>query len=290
MLILLSICFIAALSAPWVYRICPKYTGAKLVAAPLAMFVWLLKKLSDVMHGHPVEQQFSWVKSLGLELAFYLDGLSLLFSLLISGIGILIILYTQGYFKGHPQQGRFLMYIMAFMASMLGVVLADHLLLVFIFWELTSFTSYLLIGFNHESAAARNAALQAMLVTVLGGLFLLAGIILMAGAADTWRLSELIQRGDLLVAHKNYLPILILVCIGAFTKSAQFPFHFWLPHAMAAPTPVSAYLHSATMVKAGVFLLARLFPALSYSAEWSWLVGGAGLITLMLGAYTALLK
>ncbi len=252
------------------------------------MFVWLLKQLPEVMHGHPVEQHFSWVKKLGLEVAFRLDGLSLLFALLISGIGILILLYTQGYFKGHPQQGRFLMYIIAFMASMLGVVLADHLLLVFIFWELTSFTSYLLIGFNHESADARNAALQAMLVTVLGGLFLLAGMILMAGAADTWRLSELIQRGDVLVAHQNYLPILILVCIGAFTKSAQFPFHFWLPNAMQAPTPASAYLHSSTMVKAGVYLLARLHPALGGTEEWGAILTTIGAATFLIAAVMAL--
>jgi multicomponent Na+:H+ antiporter subunit A len=240
------------------------------------------------MHGHPVEQNIQWVESLDLELAFRLDGLSLLFSLLISGIGALILLYTQGYFKGHPQQGRFQMYITAFMASMLGVVLADHLLLVFIFWELTSFTSYLLIGFNHESDDARAAALQAMLVTVLGGLFLLAGIILMANAVGTWRLSELMQQGDLLAAHEHYLPILILVCIGAFTKSAQFPFHFWLPNAMQAPTPASAYLHSSTMVKAGVYLLARLHPVLGGTEEWAGILTTVGGATFLVGAIMAL--
>ena len=180
MLMLIAACFLAALAAPWLHRWCPKYTGALILAAPLAVFVWLLKHLSGVAHGHPVAQSIPWVKGLGLELAFRLDGLSMLFALLISGIGMLILLYAQGYFKGDPQQGRFLMYITAFMASMLGVVLADHLLLLFIFWELTSFTSYLLIGYNHENAAARTAALQALLVTVLGGLFLLGGIILMA--------------------------------------------------------------------------------------------------------------
>ncbi|MDF7801780.1 proton-conducting transporter membrane subunit [Pontiellaceae bacterium B1224] len=288
MLTLLSIIFIAALLAPFVHRLCPKYTGAILVTAPIAMVIWLLKKIPEVGHGHPVTESFQWVEKLDLELAFHLDGLSLLFALLISGIGSLIVLYTQGYFKGHPQQGRFMMYIIAFMASMLGVVLADHLLLVFIFWELTSFTSYLLIGFNHNSPDARNAALQAMLVTVLGGLFLMAGIIMLAGAADTWRLSEIIQRGDVLLAHKNYLPILILVCIGAFTKSAQFPFHFWLPNAMQAPTPASAYLHSSTMVKAGVYLLARLHPALGSSEEWTLILTTIGTITFLLGAIMAL--
>lgn len=252
------------------------------------MFVWLVKQIPEIMHGHPVEQTCIWVEKIGLELAFRLDGLSLLFALLISGIGMLILLYTQGYFKGHPQQGRFLMYITAFMASMLGVVFADNLLLIFIFWELTSFTSYLLIGFNHESEDARKAALQAMLVTVLGGLFLLGGLILMADAAGTWRLSELIQRGSELVAHKNYLPILILVCIGAFTKSAQFPFHFWLPNAMQAPTPASAYLHSSTMVKAGVYLLARLSPALGGTEEWMLILTTIGATTFLVGAVMAL--
>jgi multicomponent Na+:H+ antiporter subunit A len=259
-----------------------------LAFAPLAMLVWLLNQLPEIMHGHAIEQSFQWVESLGLELSFRLDGLSFLFALLISGIGVLILLYTQGYFKGHPQQGRFLMYIIAFMASMLGVVLADNLLLIFIFWELTSFTSYLLIGFNHESESARKAALQAMLVTVLGGLFLLGGLILMADAAGTWRLSELLQRGPELLEHKHYLPILILVCVGAFTKSAQFPFHFWLPNAMQAPTPASAYLHSSTMVKAGVYLLARLHPALGGSEEWTIILTTIGTATFLTGALMAL--
>ncbi len=285
---LLIICFGAALLAPWIHRRVPKHAGSLLALAPAAVFIWLMRQLPDVMHGHPVEQSFQWVEDLGLEFALRLDGLSLLFALLIIGIGTLILLYTQGYFKGHPQQGRFLMYIIAFMASMLGVVLADHLLIVFIFWELTSFTSYLLIGFNHEDKAARDAALQAMLVTVLGGLFLLAGMILMAQAADTWRLSEIVQRGAELRAHQHYLPILILVCIGAFTKSAQFPFHFWLPNAMQAPTPASAYLHSSTMVKAGVYLLARLHPALGGTGEWSAILTTIGAITFLTGAIMAI--
>jgi multicomponent Na+:H+ antiporter subunit A len=258
-----------------------------LALVPIAVFAWLFRQLPLVAHGHPVEQSLDWVEGLGLEFALRLDGLSLLFALLISGIGALIIFYTQGYFKGHPQQGRFLMFIIAFMASMLGVVLANHLLVLFIFWELTSFTSYLLIGFNHEDEAARAAALQAMLVTVLGGLFLLAGMILMAQAAGTWQLSELIERGAELRAHPRYLPILILVCIGAFTKSAQFPFHFWLPNAMQAPTPASAYLHSSTMVKAGVYLLARLHPALGGTGEWGAILTTVGGITFLGGALMA---
>ncbi len=288
MLFLISICFLAALAAPWIYRLAPRHTGLILLPAPLAMLVWLVGKMPGIAHGHPVLQSRSWVEGLGLEAAFRLDGLSLLFALLISGIGALIVLYTQGYFKGHPQQGRFMMYIIGFMASMLGVVLADNLLLVFIFWELTSFTSYLLIGFNHESEAARTAALQAMLVTVLGGLFLLAGFILMAQATGTWQLSELLRHGDELRSHAYYFPILTLVCIGAFTKSAQFPFHFWLPNAMQAPTPASAYLHSSTMVKAGVYLLARLHPALGGTEEWGTILTVVGATTFLVGAIMAL--
>lgn len=288
MLSLISICFLAALLAPWVYRAVPKNTGILLALAPGSCFVWLLIQAPEIIHGHAMEQSFHWVEGLRLEAAFRLDGLSLLFAFLICGIGALIILYAQGYFKGHPQQGRFMMYIIAFMASMLGVVLADHLLLVFIFWELTSFTSYLLIGFNHEREEARKAALQAMLITVLGGLFLLAGLILMAQAAGTWRLSELMHCGAELQAHAHYLPILILICIGAFTKSAQFPFHFWLPNAMQAPTPVSAYLHSSTMVKAGIYLLARLHPTLGGTEEWTAILTTIGATTFLLGAIMAL--
>lgn len=288
MLILLTICFVAAILAPGLHRLCPKYSGSLLAAVPLAFFAWLLKQLPDVMHGHAVEQGMPWVRGLGLELSFRLDGLSLLFALLVSGIGAVVLVYTQGYFKGHPQQGRFLMYMVAFMASMLGVVLADHLLIVFVFWELTSFTSYLLIGFNHESEDARKAALQAMLVTVLGGLFLLAGSILMADAAGSWRISGILQRGDELRGHGHYLPILGLICIGAFTKSAQFPFHFWLPNAMQAPTPASTYLHSSTMVKAGVYLLARLHPALGGTAEWTMILTTIGATTFLVGAIVAL--
>ncbi len=288
MLFLISICFVAALIAPWVHRVLPRHTGMALLPAPLAMLVWLVRQIPGIAHGDPVQQSFTWVEGLGLDAAFRLDGLSLLFALLISGIGALIVLYTQGYFKGHPQQGRFMMYIIAFMASMLGVVLADNILLVFIFWELTSFTSYLLIGFNHESEEARAAALQAMLVTVLGGLFLLVGFILMAQAAGTWQLSELLQRGSELRAHAYYLPILLLVCIGAFTKSAQFPFHFWLPNAMQAPTPASAYLHSSTMVKAGVYLLARMQPALGGTEEWGAILTVVGTATFLVGAIIAI--
>ena len=228
--------------APILHRRFPRVSGVLLAFIPFMIFVGVL---SGTITGSLGD---------GAPSLLYLDGLSRLFVLLISGIGTLILLYTHGYLKGDPLQGRFMLYMMAFMGSMLGLAMSNHLLLLFIFWELTSFTSYLLIGYNHESQAARDAALQAMLVTVSGGLALMAGIILMTDAAGTWYLSELVHCGELLRAHEQYIPILVLVALGAFTKSAQFPFHFWLPGAMQAPTPASAYLHSSTMVKAGVYL------------------------------------
>ena len=224
---------------------------------------------------------------LGIELGFRMDGLALLFMLMICGIGTLIVLYTHGYLHDHPQQHRFVLYTLMFMASMTGVVLADNMLLLFIFWELTSFTSYLLIGFNHHEESARKAALQALLVTGVGGLFLLAGFILLAQAAGSYSLAEILAQGSAITSHPHYPVILGLVLIGAFTKSAQVPFHFWLPNAMQAPTPASAYLHSSTMVKAGVYLLARLQPALGGTEAWTFWVGGIGAATLLTGALMA---
>ena len=267
-------CFAGALLAPVLHRRVPSWSGVILALIPFGIFVSVLGGAIGIEAG--VEPAY-----------LRLDGFSRLFALLISGIGTLIMLYTHGYLKGDPLQGRFMLYMMAFMGSMLGVVLSNHLLLLFIFWELTSFTSYLLIGYNHTSQAARDAALQAMLVTVSGGLALMAGVILLTGAAGTWYLSELLAgKGDL-TAHAHYLPILILVALGAFTKSAQFPFHFWLPGAMQAPTPASAYLHSSTMVKAGVYLLARFAPVLGGTPEWSGLLMTVGAITFIGGALMA---
>ena len=268
-------CFIGAIIAPFVHRRFPRESGILLAFIPLMIFIGVL---NGTIAGSLGE---------GVPTLLCLDGLSRLFVLLISGIGTLILLYTHGYLKGDPLQGRFMLYMMAFMGSMLGLAMSNHLLLLFIFWELTSFTSYLLIGYNHENQAARDAALQAMLVTVSGGLALMAGIILMTDAAGTWYLSELVHRGEILRAHEHYIPILVLVALGAFTKSAQFPFHFWLPGAMQAPTPASAYLHSSTMVKAGVYLLARLFPALGNTPEWSGLLMTVGGITFVAGAIMA---
>ena len=258
------------------------------VALAAALFGYFLTFLPAVSSGEAVRLAWEWVPALGISLSFLIDGLSLTFALLISGIGILVLLYSNTYLAGHPQFARFALFLTSFMLAMLGLVLADNLIALFVFWELTTFTSYLLIGFGHDTAKGRRSALQALLVTATGGLALLAGFILLGLTAGTFELSEILAQGDVLTEHALYLPILILVLAGAFTKSAQFPFHFWLPNAMAAPTPVSAFLHSATMVKGGVYLLARLHPGLSGTDAWFWALTVAGAFTAVFASVLAL--
>jgi multicomponent K+:H+ antiporter subunit A len=256
----------------------------------LAAVALLAGVVSPVLSGATLVQRLAWMPAAGLELAFRLDGLGLLFAGLILGIGLLVILYARYYLSERDSLGRLYAYLLLFMGSMLGVVLSENLLLLLVFWELTSLSSFLLIGYWKEREEARNGARMALAITGAGGLALLGGILLLGKITGSYDLTVILASGDLIRAHPLYLPTLLLVLLGVFTKSAQFPFHFWLPHAMAAPTPVSAYLHSATMVKAGVFLLARLFPALSGTWEWSHLVGGVGMATLLVGAVTALFK
>jgi len=238
----------------------------------------------------PATLSVPWVPSLGLSLSFRLDGLSLLFAMLIAGIGTLVVLYATRYLETHPHAGRFQVSLFAFMGSMLGVVLSDSLLALFVFWELTGFTSYLLIGFEHERQEARRAALQALLVTGAGGLALLAAAVLIRRAGGSVSMSALLADGTSLTGHPMYGPIVALVLLAAFTKSAQFPFHFWLPNAMQAPTPVSAYLHSATMVKAGLYLIARMTPMLGGSPLWTGVITLAGVVTMVGGAYRSVLE
>jgi len=213
-----------------------------------------------------------------VEVAWRVDGLSLLFLLLITGIGAIVLPYAATYFREHPYRTRVMVLLFAFLAAMAGMVVADDLLLMFVFWEVTTIVSYLLIGFDHQKADARAAALRALLITGAGGLAMLAGLLLLANAAGTFSISEILASGDVVREHPHYHAILVLVLLGALTKSAQVPFHFWLPGAMAAPTPISAYLHSATMVKAGIYLLARLQPTLGGTEAWAVpliLIGGA---------------
>jgi multicomponent Na+:H+ antiporter subunit A len=255
---------------------------------PLALFVFFASLLGRISSGEVVTASFPWVASLGVNLAFHVDGLALLFALIISGIGLLVVIYAGGYLAGDRNLQRFYVIVQLFMLAMLGVVTSGNLILLFIFWELTSITSYLLIGYTHDKPEARAAALQALLVTGSGGLAMLAGLVLLGIAGGSLELAALLSQGDAIRAHALYAPALVLILLGAFTKSAQVPFHFWLPGAMAAPTPVSAYLHSATMVKAGVYLLARLSPVLGGTALWQGLLLGVGGATMLIGAYLAL--
>ncbi|MEZ4657470.1 MAG: putative monovalent cation/H+ antiporter subunit A [Caldilineaceae bacterium] len=261
--------------------------GCLLGLLALALFVGLLGLLNLVTETGGVSHQTAWIPSLGVALSWRLDGLSLLFALLITGIGGVVFIYAGSYLAGEQQLGRLYLYLLLFMASMLGLVLSANLLMLFIFWELTSITSYLLIGYKHRNAAARNAALQALLVTGGGGLALLAGILLLAQVGGALEISALILQRQDIQAHPIYPAIVVLILAGAFTKSAQFPFHFWLPNAMAAPTPVSAYLHSATMVKAGVYLVARLTPVLGGTTLWLGLLTIFGAVTMLVAAFLA---
>lgn len=288
MLEVVLLAFALSLAAPLVARLTKEWSGWILAILPAGLFAYFLAQYREVTSGSAIKEVTNWFPALDINMAFYLDGLSLTFALLITGIGTFVLIYAGGYLKGHEYIGRFYLSILMFMASMLGVVLADNLVALFVFWELTSFTSYLLIGFNNEKEDSRAAALQALLITGGGGLAMLAGAIMMGMAAGTMSISEIVSQGDLIRNHGWYTGILILFAAGAFTKSAQFPFHFWLPGAMAAPTPVSAYLHSATMVKAGVYLLARLSPTLGDTELWFYMVGGFGAVTMLIGGWLAL--
>ncbi len=279
--------FLAALLAPLVIRGIGHAGSWVLALAPLLAFIHFLTFLPEIAKGGVVTGGYAWVPSLNLSFSWFLDGLSLTFALLITGIGTLIVLYSGGYMKGHPQQGRFLAFILLFMGSMLGLVVSDSFLMLFVYWELTSLTSFLLIGFDHQREAARRAALQALMVTGLGGLSLLAGLIFLWNMTGVTQLSLLVNVDDMLRQSPFYLAALLLVLGGAFTKSAQFPFHSWLPNAMEAPTPVSAYLHSATMVKAGVYLLMRLNPVMGETPAWEILLPFFGGVTLIAGTVLA---
>lgn len=250
--------------------------------------LWFAQFLPVVSAGEIPEYVAEWVPQLGISLAFRLDGLALAFALLISGIGTLVFLYAATYFRSDRRLASLLVTLIAFAISMLGLTCADDAITLFIFWEGTTVTSFLLIGFDHEKQNSRWAAIQALVITGAGGLALLAGLLIMGGMAGTLRLSEMNQMGDMFRASELYPLVFALVMLGCFTKSAQWPFHFWLPGAMAAPTPVSAYLHSATMVKAGVFLMARFTPALGGTDLWTWTLVPVGAFTMILTSVWAM--
>ncbi|MAY08468.1 MAG: monovalent cation/H+ antiporter subunit A [Pseudomonadales bacterium] len=260
------------------------------MVAPVIGLALLWRHADAVFAGQTLIQSRPWLSELGLNISFRLDGLSFLFALMIQGIGLLVILYARYYLSKNDPMGRFFCYLQLFMSAMLGVVLSENLLLLMVFWEMTSLSSFLLIGYWSHSTDARKGARMALAVTGAGGLALLAGILLLGQIVGSYELTDVFAAGEQIRQHALYPVILVLVLLGVFTKSAQFPFHFWLPHAMAAPTPVSAYLHSATMVKAGVFLLARLYPALAGTDLWFYIVSSAGMATLLVGACTALFQ
>ncbi|WP_286977672.1 proton-conducting transporter membrane subunit, partial [Pseudomonas sp.] len=258
--------------------------------APLIALVMLLSEQSRVFSGEILRAKVQWLPELGLNLSLRLDGLGFLFALLILGIGLLVILYARYYLAKKEPMGRFFAFLLLFMGAMLGVVLSENLLLMMVFWELTSLSSFLLISYWNNRSDARRGARMALTITGGGGLALLAGVLLLGHIAGSFELSQVLAAGYAIRAHELYPVALILILLGVFTKSAQFPFHFWLPHAMAAPTPVSAYLHSATMVKAGVFLLARLYPVLAGTDWWFYIVTFTGLTTMLVGACMALFQ
>jgi len=252
--------------------------------------IGLLLNAPAVWRGEVILLSYEWLPQLGLNVNFMLDGLGFLFALLILGIGLLIIVYARFYLSKDDPMGTFFTYLLLFQGAMVGIVLSDNILLLLIFWELTSLSSFLLIGYWKHLPEGRQGARMALTVTGLGGVAMIGGMLILGQIAGSYDISVILTQGEAIRSSDMYLPALLLILLGAFTKSAQFPFHFWLPHAMAAPTPVSAYLHSATMVKAGLFLMARLWPALSGTPEWFWLVTGAGLVTFILGALIALFK
>ena len=265
---------------------CAAVTGS----VTLLALVLLGLNVPTVLAGEVVQTRIEWLPVLGLNANFFLDGLGLLFAGLILGIGLLIILYARFYLAKSDPMGQFYTYLMLFQGAMVGIVLSDNILLLLIFWELTSLSSFLLIGYWKHLPEGRQGARMALAVTGGGGLCLIAGMLILGGIVGSYDLTVILDNKEVIQASDWYLPALILILLGAFTKSAQFPFHFWLPHAMAAPTPVSAYLHSATMVKAGLFLMARLWPVLAGTPEWFWIVSTAGLVTMVMAAKIAFFK
>jgi multicomponent K+:H+ antiporter subunit A len=260
------------------------------MVAPAIALAYIISLIPAVFGGEVVVEYLEWIPAAGLTLSLHLDGLALMFALLILGIGLLIIVYARYYLSKKEAVGRFFAYLILFMTAMLSIVLSNNVLQMWMAWEVTSISSFLLISFWSTKSESRKGARMALTVTAAGGLALLAGLLIIADIVGSYELRVILASGDLIRESALYPVILILVLAGAFTKSAQFPFHFWLPHAMAAPTPVSAYLHSATMVKAGIFLLARMYPVLSGTEMWFLIVSMTGLITMLLGAYIALFK
>jgi len=276
---------VGGLVVPMIYPVLKKWTGLFLSLFPFLVFMAIVLHLFLNMEGGALITGKLFEIIPGVDLSFRVDGLSIIFGLMISGIGFFVLLYSAYYMAKYERQNHFYLYLLVFMGAMTAMVFSDNLVTLFIFWELTSVTSFLLIGFDFQSEKSRQAALQSLLITAFGGLSLLFAVILIGDIAGTYRISELLSQGINLTDHPRYNLIFILVLIAVITKSAQFPFHFWLPGAMQAPTPVSSYLHSATMVNAGIFLLLRIHPVLGDSDIWRVTLMLAGGITMFLGAF-----
>ena len=274
----------------WLKQFSRGATALGAIAVSLSSLILLLTQAKAVFNGAVILQSWPWLPQLGIHLSFRLDALGLLFSLLITGIGTLIYIYTYYYLSPKNSLSKLYLLLMLFMTAMLGISLSNNLIILSIFWELTSISSFLLVGYWSNYEAAQRGSRMALTITGMGGLSMLGGFILLGQITGTYQIDQILTMGALIQQHSLFVPTLLLILVGAFTKSAQFPFHFWLPNAMAAPTPVSAYLHSATMVKAGIFLLARLSPIFVGAALYHNIVTFVGLLTFVMAAFFAIFK
>ncbi|MEK5367139.1 Na+/H+ antiporter subunit A [Bacillus sp. FSL R5-0654] len=281
--------FLLAFVVPFLYKYVRRiHTGWFVLILPILLFTYFIQMLHITSNGRTLFSQAEWIPSLGMNFTVYVDGLSLLFALLITGIGSLVVLYSIFYLSKEKEQlGSFYTYLLMFMTAMLGVVLSDNMVVLYLFWELTSISSFLLIGYWYKRERSRYGATKSLLITVFGGLAMLGGFILIYLITDSFSIREAVNQLQLIMASPYFIPAMILIILGAFTKSAQFPFYIWLPDAMEAPTPVSSYLHSATMVKAGIYLVARFSPIFAISEVWFWTISIVGLVTLFWGSFHA---
>ncbi|TQR16373.1 Na+/H+ antiporter subunit A [Psychrobacillus soli] len=280
--------FIIAAFVPFIYRRFKyMHIGWLVMLVPITLFVMLAMLIPSVAGGKTYIHTYNWIPSLNINFTTYLDGLSMILGLLITGVGSLVILYSIYYLSTKESLQHFYCYLLLFMGAMLGVVFSDNLMVLYVFWELTSVSSFLLIAFWNHRKASRLGAQKAMLITVGGGIAMLIGFIMLHNMTGSFSIREIIASIGDFTDHALFIPAMILILLGAFTKSAQFPFHIWLPDAMEAPTPVSAYLHSATMVKAGIYLVARFTPVFGGDQIWFWTVSGVGMITLFWGSFNA---
>jgi len=282
--------FLYTVFVPLLFKKAPRiHTGWFVIIVPLMLFVYFLTYFPLQSGSTPIIQSVSWIASLGIDFTLHLDGLSLMFVLIITGIGSLVILYSIYYMsKDREALHNFYVYLLIFMGAMLGIVMSDNLMVLYVFWEATSVSSFLLIAYWYQRKKSRYGAQKAMLITVSGGFAMLLGFLMLGAAAGTFSIREMIGMSDVIAGHPLFIPAMLLVLLGAFTKSAQFPFHIWLPDAMEAPTPISSYLHSATMVKAGVYLVARMTPIFGGNMSWFWIITIVGTITLFWGAFMAI--